>query len=183
MTFGAVFAFYALGWLSAIRIERRQLFMELVPVSAMTLKSGRRIADQRVRIIDQQRHFLTEDRTNDLELRRFCSRLAKKYNLPQRFQRSLEIHQAFEHHLDNSAKLHNASQLGSVANLIFILTILSVPIAFFSAIVAIDVKNDIFVNGRELIKDFRIYSAFLVGVLFTLMPLITLRLLDKFRQW
>lgn len=175
----AIFAFYAAGWLRALRIERRQLSTELQSVSESDLRAGVEISNQRLRILDQQRYFLTADRTNDTELRTFCTSLLGKFKLPERHHRALELHTAFEHHLDNATKLYSANRLGSVSNLILLLTILSVPISVFSAIFAINLKSEAFEHPLNMLVDARLYAALLVGAAIVAIPFVALKLLDR----
>lgn len=180
-TISAVYGFYVAAWLSALRIERRQLATRVEPVASLDVPAGIEIANQRLRILNQQRFFLTTDRSNDLELRGLCEALATKYRIAARNARALELHAAFEHHLDNSAKLHSARELGSVSNLILILTILSVPISFFSAIFAINLKSEALEKPWDLMGDYRIYVAFLIGTAVVGIPFLLLKLFDRAR--
>lgn len=175
------FAFYVAAWLNSLRIERRQMFAQLEPVSSLDLASGIEVANQRLRILNQQRFFLTSDRTNNLALRKLCEVFADKFKIAQRNTRALELHGAFEHHLDNSTKLDGAQRLGSVNNLILILTVLSVPISFFSAIFAINLKSEAFEKPWDLLGDYRIYVAFLIGAAVVGLPFIVLKIFDKAR--
>lgn len=178
----SVFAFYVNAWLRGLRIERQQLAAPLEAVSNLDLSSSIAIANQRLRILNQQRYFLTSDRTNNLVLRDFCRALVAKYKIEARHNRALDLHTAFEHHLDNSAKLHNSRQLGSVSNLILILTILSVPISFFGAVFAINLKSEALEHPLQLISDYRIYVAFLVGAAIVAIPFLLMKLFDQARR-
>ena len=181
-TISAIFALYVVGWLSAMRITRRQLALKLAPLTTMSDGDSQAIADQRLRIINQQRYFLSNDHTNDLDLREFCQKLAEKYKLRERYDRALELHEAFEHHLDNSSKLYSAKQLGSVSNLILILTVLSVPISAFSAIFAINLKSEVMDKPWHILSDQRLYVTLFIGAMWVAVPFIVLKLADRIRK-
>jgi len=177
----SIFAFYFLGWLTSLRIERSQLRTELAAGPKTTANSGWRIANQRLQILNLSRYFLTNDRTNDASLKGICNALSTKLKLQLRYERALSLHREFEHHLDNTLKIIQSEKLGSVSNLLVILTLLSVPLSFFAAIVAVNMESTIFTSPARVLSDYRIYLLFLVGLAGSLLPFVALKLHDRFR--
>lgn len=178
----SVFAFYFLAWLTCLRVERSQLRTELT-VGAKALKtSGWRIANQRLRILNLSRYFLTQDRTNDAAIKAICVALSTKFKLQIRYERALSLHREFEHHLDNNAKIVQSQQLGSVSNLLLILTLLSVPISFFGAVVAVNFNSDAFTAPMQVLLDYRIYFFLALGLTASLIPFALLKIRDIIRS-
>jgi hypothetical protein len=177
----SVFAFYVLAWLTSLRIERNQLQTKLTVGPETLASSGWAIADQRLRILNLSRYFLTQDRTNDAALKAVCDALATKFKLLSRYERALSLHREFEHHLDNTSKIVQSQQLGSVSNLLLILTLLSVPISFFGAIITINMQNEIFLSPIHILADYRIYLILVFGFAVSLVPFAALRIHDRFR--
>jgi hypothetical protein len=177
----SIFAFYFLAWLTSLRIERSQLRTELTIGRKALASSGWRIANQRLRILNLSRYFLTKDRTNDATLKAVCDALSAKFKLQARYERAVSLHREFEHHFDNTSKIVQSQQLGSVSNLLLILTLLSVPISFFGAIIAINLQSDIFRAPIRVLSDYRIYLIFVIGLGASLVPFIALKIHDRLR--
>lgn len=178
----SVFAFYFLAWLTSLRIERSQLRTELTVGRRALAASGWKIANQRLRILNLSRYFLTKDRTNDATIKALCEALSIKFKLQSRYDRALSLHREFEHHLDNTAKIIQSQQMGSVSNLLLILTLLSVPVSFFSAVIAINIKSDIFKSPAQVISDPRIYLILAIGFFASLLPFMALKIHDWVRS-
>jgi hypothetical protein len=181
-TLADVFVFYFLAWLICLRIERSQLRADLTVARNALRMSGRKIANQRLRIINLSRYFLTQDRTNDVTLKRICAALTDKFKLRTRYDRALSLHRDFEHHLDNLSRIAQSEQMGSVSNLLLILTLASVPLSFFAAAIAIDTKSEVFTDASALVRDHRIYLLLLIGLAGSLLPFAFLKLRDMIRS-
>jgi hypothetical protein len=177
----SVFAFYFLAWLTSLRIERSQLRTELTVGRKAVAASALRIANQRLRILNLSRYFLTKDRTNDATIKALCEALSAKFKLQERYERALSLHREFEHHLDNVAKIIQSQQMGSVSNLLLILTLLSVPVSFFGAVIAINLQSDIFKSPSDVITNPTTYLILIVGFFASLIPFSALKLRDWIR--
>lgn len=177
----SVFAFYFLGWIICLRIERIQLATELTLGREAVRSSGFEVANQRLSILNLSRYFLTEDRTNDPILKQTCVALVDKLKLRKRFERALMLHREFEHHFENTSRLLQSQQLGSVSNLLLILTLFSVPISFFGAAIAINLQGDIFQWTGSVLTNPLVYIILIVGVIAVLLPFAVLKVLDRFK--
>lgn len=178
----SVFAFYLYGWILSLRAERNQLTASLSISFRRSGSRARDIALQRLRVINLSRYFLTDDRSNDPVTKELCDSLRLKFKLDARYERLASLHKDFEHHLDNTSKIAQSEQLGSVSNLIAILTVLSIPISFFSAIVAVNLQSPVFTSASGVLLDYRVYLLFAIGILVALAPFAVLRVVDIARR-
>jgi hypothetical protein len=179
-SFLAIYSFYAYGWILLMRMEREQMFMALGQSKLQS--SGKAIVRQRLRILNFVRFFLTDDRTNVSELKQFCDDMRARSKYDKRYSRIADAHKDFEHHLDNTAKLAQSRQLGSVSNLIFVLTLFSVPISFFSAALALNFNSPVFEKTMETVVDTRIYVLLGIGAILVLVPFAVFWLFDLMRH-
>lgn len=176
----AVFAFYVFGWILLIRIERVQMAMSL-RAAANSLTSAT-IIKQRLRLINFARFFLTDHRSNNLLVKEFCRSLTAKLRYAERYAKTSATHRDFEHHLDNISKAQQSDRLGTVSNMIFWLTVLSIPIAFFSALFAINYSSPIMQDAISTLADLRVYFILFGGFVLVVTPICGLILFDRLRN-
>ncbi len=176
-----LFAFFFYGWVILMRIERFQMQMPLS--QANNPSNNRNIIKQRLRLLNFTRYFRTDHITNHSLLQQYRRDLSKKMRFEDRFAKISATHNSFEHHLDNIAKTSQNEKLGSVSNLILLLTVLSVPIGFISAAVAINFTSPIFRETMTTLIDARLYVLMLVGTALVLAPLMILKLMDRYLSW
>jgi hypothetical protein len=176
-----LFAFFFYGWVILMRIERFQMQMPLSQADSPA--NSRLIIKQRLRLLNFTRFFRTDHITNHDLLQEYRRELSQKMRYEERFAKISATHNSFEHHLDNISKTSQNQKLGSVSNLILLLTVLSIPIGFISAAVAINFTSPIFRETLSILTDFRLYLLMVVGIALVLAPLIVLKSLDRYLNW
>jgi len=176
-----LFAFFFYGWVILMRIERFQMQMPLS--QADNPANNRNIIKQRLRLLNFTRYFRTDHITNHALLQQYRRDLGKKMRFEDRYAKISATHNSFEHHLDNISKTSQNQKLGSVSNLILLLTVLSVPIGFISAAVAINFASPIFRETFAILLDPRLYVLVLTGAALVLVPLMLLKLIDRYLGW
>jgi len=171
-------AFYFYAWVLLLRIERNQVDLDITPDINVQKRTINHIITQRVRLINIERFFLTEDRSNRSELRDLCIVLADRYRLQHRFDRAIRRHAAFEHHLDNTSKALQAQRAASQSNMIAILTLMSVPLAAMQVFFGINISNTLYVDWQQIAMSSTTYFILVASLLCVAAPLGVLRIVD-----
>jgi hypothetical protein len=174
----ALAAFYFYAFILMLRIERHQITADITPQLDVNPAIHNHIISQRIRLINLERYFLTQDRTNNAFLKEICTRLEKKYRLLQRYERASARHSAFEHHMDNTSKALNSQRVSSLSNMIALLTITSIPLAAMQLLFGINLAGSIYLEWHNVLSHHMTYVVFGIGVLAVLVPLLLLRMID-----
>lgn len=175
-------AFYFYAWVLLLRIERNQVDLDITPNINLQRRAMSHIITQRIRLINIERFFLTEDRSNRSELKELCMMLSKKYRIQERFDRATRRHTAFEHHLDNTTKALQAQRAASLSNMIAVLTLMSVPLAAMQVFFGINVTNSLYADSFHVFFSPATYLIIGASILCVLIPLGILRLVDWKRR-
>lgn len=157
----AVSAFFHYGWIVLLRLERAQLDLKISASSGDILYSAEDIIEQRVRLINIKRRFLTHDRTNNRSLRKHCASYREKFNMDRRFDTLNTVHELFEHHLDNTSKVIQAKRTQALSKALNLLTFLAIPLGVIGTILAIDLQGSFLTDPNSVAGNSILW--FLVG--------------------
>jgi hypothetical protein len=82
-----------------------------------------------MRLLNLERYFLLGDRTNNIFLKEACVKLSRQFRLDKRYRKASARHEAFENHINNTSKALQSQRAASLTKMVFLLTVLSVPLA------------------------------------------------------
>ena len=180
-TVACISAFYFYAWILMLRIERNQLTQDITPRLRAGDKAVTEVIEQRMRLINLERYFLLGDRTNNDALRSLCIRLSEQFRLESRYQKASARHEAFENHIENTANALQAQRTASIGNMIFWLTMLSVPLAAMQVIFGINLDNAIYKQIDGLLQ-YTTFAVLVAAVLIVAVPVLGANLVDWFRR-
>jgi hypothetical protein len=165
VVFPFLYAFYYYGFLLCNRLERQQVDIKLDLSSSNSDQSLRLIADNRIRLVNIQRYFLTFGRSNIESIKEAGDLLRDNFSLLDRYERHLDINNSFEKHLAN-VSLIAESEKSQIFNLIAaLLTFLGVPLATFSALMSASLDAAIIVKPEKLWSDHKFLIAAIISFL------------------
>jgi hypothetical protein len=157
-------SFYHYGWVTLKRLEREQIELKVNPSEKKVLNSSSDdIIKQRVRLINIKRRFLSDDRTNNKELKALCLTLQQKYKMNDRFESRKAVLELFEHHLDNTSKIMQVRQTRAVSNVLNILTFSTIPLGLMGTILAIDLSASIFKEPDNVFQVDTLYTILIIS--------------------
>ncbi|HVZ98749.1 MAG TPA: hypothetical protein VG841_00390 [Caulobacterales bacterium] len=159
-------AFFHYGWILALRVDRGSILMDLSTREIADNTNTQQILLRRIQLIQLQRYFLTEERSNNKELQGVCARLREKYKLDKRFARLSDLHRAMEEHLDNTFKVLQSKATRTTNLAIQALTFSGLPFAITSVLLSLNLASSIFKDFEHVLVDSRIYV--LLGFSFVL---------------
>jgi hypothetical protein len=148
-----VTGFYHYGWILALRIDREHIRMNLSTREISDRGSAQTILHNRIQLIQIQRYFLNEDRTNNKELQGVCARLRNKYKLEHRFERLSRVHRAMEEHLDNTFKVAQSNATRATNAAIRLLTLCAVPLGIMSVLLTLNLTSSVFSEFNRVATD------------------------------
>lgn len=158
-------AFYHYGWILALRIDRQHIMMNLSTREIANVSNAQTILKNRIQLIQIQRHFLNEDRSNNKELQNLCKKLQEKYKLSHRFERLSRVHRAMEEHLDNTFKVQQSSATRTTNATIRLLTFSAIPIGILSVLLTLNLTSSIFSEFPQVVADARVRAILAVSFL------------------
>lgn len=156
-------AFYHYGWILALRVDRGSIQLDLSTREIANASNTQQILTHRMQLIQIQRYFLNEDRSNNGELRKLCARLREKYKLEKRFTRLSELHRAMESHLDNTFKVLQSKTTRTTNLTIQALTFSGLPLAIASVLFTVDLASSIFSEFGRVLGEMRLYLILMVS--------------------
>jgi hypothetical protein len=180
-TVACISAFYFYGWILALRVERNQLLQDITPQIRAGDEAVGEIIEQRMRLLNLDRYFLLGDRTNNSFLKEICVELSDKYKLDKRYKRTSERHVAFENHMINTSTALQSQRAASLTKLVFLLTVLSVPLAAMQVLFGINPDGGIYQKAREIFLDVTTYLVPFAAVAVVAVPMAVVGLFDFVR--
>lgn len=178
-TYLLIYAFYTYAWVLLLRVERDQQGVKLFATKRHLGECGASIMKQRLRMVNLRRYFFTNDRSNNQYIKKYCSDIFKSFHLSRRYEHIAVSHRGFEYYLSSAANLVQNAELGTVSGLVLISTILSVPINFFAAVMAINISGgSVFVDPSGVYRNVSVYSVLGVGICFLTVPFVLIKLRD-----
>jgi len=178
----AISAYYFYAFILLLRIERNQITADITPHIDASHRANRQVIKQRIRLINLERYFLTEDRTNNTYLKSICIKLEKKYRLHDKYQRAVARHSAFEHHMDNTSKILQSEKVSSLTNMISLLTIVSIPLVAMQVLFGINLAASVYSDWAAILAHQTTYAVLGLAIIVVLVPLASLWALDKLRN-
>jgi hypothetical protein len=180
-TIACISASYFYAWILALRIERNQLLQDITPKIRAGDKTVREIIEQRMRLLNLERYFLLKDRTNERVLWDVCVKLSEKYRLDERYQRASARHTAFENHINNTSRALQSQRAASLTNMVFLLTVLSVPLAAMQVLFGINLDGAIYQKTKEIFFYKTTYAVLGVAVAVVMFPMFAVTFFDLIR--
>jgi hypothetical protein len=175
-------AYYYYGWILSLRIERNQITQDISPhlnaddeIITATIK-------QRMRLINLERYFLSGQRSYLPSLQKAGGSLVSLFNLANRYESALSRHVAFESHVQNTAKALQARRASSLGKMVFLLTVLSVPLAAMQVLFGINLEASLYNKSRLVASDIITYAIIFAAISVVLIPLALLRIADYNRD-
>jgi hypothetical protein len=173
-------AYYHYGWILTLRVDRGSILMDLSTRDIANNTNTQQILTHRIQLIQLQRYFLAEDRSNNAELRKLCTRLMRdKYKLEKRFARLSDLHQAMEEHLDNTFKVLQSKTTKTTNIAIQVLTFSGLPLAIASVVLALDLASSIFKQFEDVIIDPRVYILIAVSFAVPFVVVVLAMMIDR----
>ena len=174
-------AFYFYAWILALRIERNQLMQDITPQIRAGDKTVRQIIEQRMRLLNLERYFLLGDRSNDPSLKEISVELRQLYRLDERYLKASARHEAFENHINNASKALQSQRAASLTKMVFLLTVLSVPLATMQVLFGINMDSAIYQKTKEMFLEKTTWAVVVVAVSIVAVPILAARLFDFIR--
>jgi hypothetical protein len=175
-------AFYYYGWLIIQRLDRSQADVELAADYSKITEGVRSIADERVRLINLDRYFLTTNRSTLPAVQEVCRQLVERFHLKQKYERHLAVHQSLERHLGNTAQLIQENRSRLLNRSMSILTFLAMPIGIFSAVMAVSLSADVIKRPTNLLLEQRLWLTVAFSFLVPLVVLGIAIVVDRVRS-
>ena len=159
--FPFLYGFHYYNLLLYHRLERDQVDLELNLDINSSNQALQLIANNRIRLINIQRYFLTANRSNIEAIKDASDLLRETFSLPDRYIRHIDINNSLEKHLSNVSRIAEAEKSQIFSLIAALLTFFGVPVAIFSALMSANLDAAIIVKPEKLWSDhkFLIISA------------------------
>jgi len=144
-------------------------------------KTVRQIIEQRMRLLNLERYFLLGDRSNDPSLKEISVELRQLYRLDERYLKASARHEAFENHINNASKALQSQRAASLTKMVFLLTVLSVPLATMQVLFGINMDSAIYQKTKEMFLEKTTWAVVVVAVSIVAVPILAARLFDFIR--
>ncbi len=175
-------AFYYYGWLIFQRLEREQATIALSINNKKASEQLERIPKMRIKILNLSRYFLTMNRSTNEKIQHECNKMLKHYRLEERYNRHLSLHNSFEKHLGNIVSIAESERYTISKKMYRIIAFFGVPLGAFSALLAIQLGSDIFVEPFDIVQNKKVWMLFLGSLFIPVFFVIISLIIDKMRH-
>lgn len=174
-------AFYYYGWLIFQRLEREQATIALSIDYKKASAQLKKIPIMRIKILNLSRYFLTMNRSTNENIQHECNNMLRHFKLEERYKRHLTLHNSFEKHLDNIVSLADSERFTISKKMYRIIAFFGIPLGAFSALLAIQLNSDIFINTFDILQNQKVWILFLSSLFVPLFFVLMSLCIDKLR--
>lgn len=160
-----LFAFYYYAHLICWRLEREQNGLELSHMMVPDDGMMRSIMNQRLRVINLKRYFLTNNRSSHSELQQFCRERVEAHRLEQKYDRYRDTLELFEIYVNNVSTMSQERGSRAVRKTVGLLTFTAIPLGIFGFFMELSVNKDILTHPERLFSSSRIWLLVCLSIL------------------
>lgn len=172
--FVCILAFYSYCLLFIWQIGRYQEAIEIDDRSEESVHHLSEVLKVRASIINVERRFLTTNVTNDPELKAASQALRRNFGLRDKFIRFLELNESIEKYIATASQIAGERRSRRINYLIFLFTIVSIPLALIQALLSYN-ANNVFVADGFLASLFSVtFGQFIVGTAVVYLAMVAL---------
>jgi len=165
-----VHMYFHLGWWTYLRLERSITSMQDLEETSGAAGLAAWISRQRVMLINLDRFFLIEDRSNQPVTKALCEKLVQKFRLKDRYARILRVHEQMERQLGNLQGALNERRTRTINRCLGFLTFIGLPVSILMGLLAVSLDaSSVLKDWASVVGNPRVGLLFLASIAATLL--------------
>lgn len=146
-------AFYYYAYMLFLRVDRAQVDMDVRADSDYRDHWVQSLMQQRKRIININRYFLTPDRTQNLEIRKLLTHLSEKYQFEKRMNRIKDVQENLEIYFESIHQINQEKKGRTISASVMALTFLGLPFGLMGLVFDSSSESLLISNPSEIFTN------------------------------